>query len=71
MSHRATSGDQKKGMNRLVRVPSYTMQAMVSHSSNSLTALRAMTHITPGAEPVPMMAVVPFSANRRPYSVYM
>ena len=22
-------------------------------------------------EPVPMMAVVPFSANRRPYSVYM
>ena len=58
-------------MKRLVRVPSYTMQAMVSHSSSSPTALRAMTHMTPGAEPVPMMAVVPFSAKRRPYPVYI
>ena len=37
----------------------------------SPTALRAMTHMTPGAEPVPMMAVVPFSAKRLLYSVYM
>ena len=71
ISESAVNGDHQNGRNLFASTPSYTIIRISSHVSRYLMLLLVATHIIPGAEPVPIIASFPISANFFPYSSYM